>query len=125
MPRLGFEIVDVRDVAALHRIALEKTEAIGQRLLCAGGFRWFVDISRNLAQELPSGYEKKLPKRELPNFLVRFAALLVKELRDFLPNIGKTTSYDTSPALALGWQPRTPEEASLAGAKSLIALGLV
>lgn len=125
VPRLGFEIVDVRDVAALHRIALERPEAIGQRLLCAAGFRWFLDISRNLAEELPSGYEKKLPKRELPNFLVRFVALLVKELRDFLPNIGKTTNYDTSPALALGWQPRTPEEASLAGAKSLIAHGLV
>ena len=128
VPRLGFEIVDVRDVAALHRLALAQS-AINQRLLCAAGFRWFIDISKNLAAQLDAEtdaeHRRKLPKRELPDFLVRFAALFVKELGDFLPNIGKTTHYDTAPALALGWQPRSPEEAALAGAKSLIALGLV
>jgi len=123
VPRLGFEIVDVRDVAALHRVALERS-AVNQRLLCAAGFRWFLDISKNLAAELDAKHRGKLPKRELPDFLVRFAAFFVKELADFLPNIGKTTHYDTAPALALGWQPRSPEEAALAGAKSLIALGL-
>jgi dihydroflavonol-4-reductase len=33
IPKLGFSIVDVRDVASLHRIALESPASIGQRLL--------------------------------------------------------------------------------------------
>ena len=31
LPKLGFEIVDVRDVAALHRLALETPAAAGNR----------------------------------------------------------------------------------------------
>lgn len=125
VPKLGFEIVDVRDVAALHRIALEQPDAVGQRLLCAAGFRWFVDVSKRLADGVPAAYRRKLPRRELPNFLVLGAALLVKELRDFLPNIGKATHYDCAPAWALGWRPRSPEEAALSGAQSLIRFGVI
>ena len=125
VPRLGFEIVDVRDVAALHRIALEQPSAVSQRLLCAAGFRWFVDISKQLAEVVPADYRSKLPRRELPDFLVRFAAIFVKELQDFLVNIGKTTHYDCDPARELGWSPRSPEEAARSGAHSLIKFGIV
>ena len=38
LPKLGFEIVDVRDVAVLHRLALESPEATGRRFRCANGF---------------------------------------------------------------------------------------
>ncbi|MBQ75753.1 MAG: hypothetical protein CMQ20_12135 [Gammaproteobacteria bacterium] len=39
VPNVGYEIVDVRDVATLHRLAFEHPEAAGQRFLCAAGFR--------------------------------------------------------------------------------------
>lgn len=40
MPRLlnlAFDYVDVRDVADLHLLALEKKEAIGQRFIATSG----------------------------------------------------------------------------------------
>ncbi|MFT7687491.1 MAG: dihydroflavonol-4-reductase [Candidatus Azotimanducaceae bacterium] len=124
VPKLGFGIVDVRDVAELHRIAFENDESIGKRLLCSNGFRWFSTISAQLIEEFPA-YKKKLPTKEMPYFLVRVLAIFDKVISSFIDDIGKEVEYDCSTAKALGWQPRTPEEAISAGAKSLIDLKVV
>ncbi len=121
-PRLGFEVVDVRDVASLHRIAFEKDEAIGKRLLCGAGFRWFIEIARVLRQAFPD--QKGIPGREMPNFLSHIFALFVKEVAAFLDDLEVIKRLDCSPAHDLGWQPRSPEEAIIAGGKSLIDLGI-
>jgi len=52
--RFGFEIVDVRDVAGLHRLALENPDAIGQRLIAANGFFWCRKIAALLIDSYPS-----------------------------------------------------------------------
>ncbi|MDJ0667326.1 MAG: hypothetical protein QNJ61_08610 [Desulfobacterales bacterium] len=39
MPKFGVEIVDVRDVGILHRLACEIPEAAGRRFICSSGFR--------------------------------------------------------------------------------------
>ena len=66
LPRFGFEIVDVRDVAGLHRLALENTDAIGQRLIAANGFFWFREIAALLIDSYPG---RKIANREMPNWL--------------------------------------------------------
>src|SRR5262249_52946504 len=45
LPRLGFPLVDVRDVADLHVRAMLEPEAGGQRFLAATGFMWLAEIA--------------------------------------------------------------------------------
>ena len=122
LPRFGFEIVDVRDVAGLHRLALENPDAIGQRLIAANGFLWFREIAALLIDAYP---DRRIPDREMPNWLTRLASLFVGELGTILKDLDVAAQLDNSPSINLGWQPRTPQEAILSGAKSLIDLGIV
>jgi len=124
VPKIGFGLVDVRDVASLHRIAYENNSSIGKRLLCSNGFRWFSAISKQLISEFPA-YKKKLPSREMPFFLVKIVALFDKVVAGIVNDIGKVVEYDCTPALDLGWTPRSPEDAISSGAQSLIDLKLV
>jgi dihydroflavonol-4-reductase len=124
IPPIGFGIVDVRDVARLHRLAYEVPEAAGNRYLCSNGFRWITQIADTLLAQFPD-YSNKIPKHEMPRFLVRFFALFFKEIAGFVDDAGKIKNYDNAPALALGWRPFSPEKAILAGAESLIKLGIV
>lgn len=123
LPRLGFEVVDVRDVAALHRLAFENIDAIGQRLLCGAGFRWMVEIAETLKETYPEN--RKIPSRQMPNFMARFAAIFVKEIEGFLNDLDVVKKLDCSAAIALGWTPRSPEDAIREGAQSLIDTGVV
>lgn len=123
LPRLGLEIVDVRDVATLQRLALEHPEAAGKRLLCANGFRWMSDIAGQVKQEFPAFDD--IPSREMPNFMVKVASIFIKEIAQFVDGVGKVKMTDHTPALDLGWQPRDAAEAIRAGAQSLVDLGIV
>jgi dihydroflavonol-4-reductase len=40
MPRLGFWVVDVRDLADLHIRAMTSPAAAGERFIAAGDFLW-------------------------------------------------------------------------------------
>ena len=122
LPRFGFNIIDVRDVASLHRIALEHPDAIGQRLIAANGFVWFREIAALLTNAYP---DRKVPLREMPNWLTRFVSVFIRELGTILKDLDVAAQLDNSPAKKLGWQPRTPREAILSGAKRLIDLGIV
>jgi nucleoside-diphosphate-sugar epimerase len=44
LPRLGFNIVDVRDVADLHIRAMIAPEAAGQRFIATSDFAWLADV---------------------------------------------------------------------------------
>jgi len=46
-------VVDVRDVAAAHIIAMEKKEAAGKRLICCGSVRPWKDIPQTLSKLYP------------------------------------------------------------------------
>ena len=65
VPRLGFAVVDVRDVAVAHRLAMEVPEAAGNRYIAAGEHMWMGEIARVLAAE---GY--RVPTRPLPYWLM-------------------------------------------------------
>jgi dihydroflavonol-4-reductase len=121
-PRFGFEIVDVSDVAGLHRQALENPDAIGQRLIAANGFLWFKEIAALLIDAYP---DRRIADREMSNWLSRLASLFVPEIRTILNDLEVVKELDNSTAINLGWPPRTPKQAILNGAKSLIDLGVV
>jgi nucleoside-diphosphate-sugar epimerase len=125
-PQVYFGIVDVRDVAALHLLVMMHEAAKGQRFLAvAGDCLSILDIAKILKARLGAA-AKKVPTRQLPNWLVRLAALRDRSIRQIIPELGKikNASHDKASRL-LGWQPRSSEDAILASAESLIRLGLL
>jgi nucleoside-diphosphate-sugar epimerase len=125
IPNLGFSIVDVRDVATLHRLVNESDDARGKRFLCSSGFRWLKEISDILRKHFPD-FRKKLPSKKMPNFIFKLVSIFDSSTARFIPNLGIRKDFDTRPARELlGWAPRSPEDAIESGARSLIELGIV
>lgn len=125
-PRLYFGAVDVRDVADLHVRAMTHPAAKGERFLAvAGDFLLFVEIAKILKSRMAAA-AKRVPTRQLPNFLVRLAALRDPAVKFILPELGKWKNATSEKAQrVLGWNPRSREDAVVATAESLVGLGLV
>jgi nucleoside-diphosphate-sugar epimerase len=125
-PRLSFGVVDVRDVADLHIRAMTHTAAKGERFLAvAGDFMLIHDIAKVLKNRMGEA-GKKVPTRQLPNWLVRIAALRDPAVKQILPELGKLKNGTNEKAKRLlGWTPRSSEEAIIATAESLLDLNLL
>jgi len=125
-PQLYFGIVDVRDVADIHLRAMTDPAAKGERFLAtASDFMSMADIAKVLKSRLGLA-AKRVPTRELPNWLVRIAALRDPAIRLILPELGTYKNATNEKAKKiLGWTPRSNEEAILATAESLLRLGLL
>jgi dihydroflavonol-4-reductase len=125
-PQLYFGIVDVRDVADIHLRAMTDPAAKGDRFLAtASDFMSMAAIAKVLKSRLGLA-AKRVPTRELPNWLVRIAALRDPAIRLILPELGTYKNASNGKAKkVLGWTPRSNEEAILATAESLMRLGLL
>ena len=125
VPRVGFSLVDVRDVAEAHVRAMEAPVAAGQRLVCSGEFYWLADVARVLKAHLAArGY--KIVTRELPNWAVRLVALIDSSARSIVPQLGERKVIDASRlAATLDWRPRPADQSIRDTADSLIELGVV
>lgn len=119
-PRLWFGAVDVRDVADLHVRAMTDPAAAGERFLAVSGpFLSVLDMARILRDALGSR-GSRIPTRQLPDVLVRVAALLDPEVRAIVPELGARRDATAAKAQrVLGWAPRSPAEALVATAESL------
>jgi dihydroflavonol-4-reductase len=126
VPRLYFGAVDVRDVADLHIRAMTNPAAKGERFLAvAGDFMSILDIAKVLKNRMGAS-AKRVPTRQLPDWLVRIAALRDPAVRQILPELGKTKNATNEKAKRmLGWAPRSNEAAVVATAESLVRLGLL
>lgn len=123
-PRVGFTIVDIRDVVDLHLRAMTMPEAAGERFLATNEFLWMAEIAAILRRRLGSR-APKVPTRSLPDFVLRLMALFDPALRYVTPNLGRASSYRSTKAQTmLGWQPRPAEESIVDCAESLLALGV-
>jgi nucleoside-diphosphate-sugar epimerase len=126
LPRLYFGVVDVRDVADLHLRAMSHPAAKGERFLAvAGDFLSMLDIAKILKARMGAA-AKRVPTRQLPDWLVRLAALRDPAVKLILPELGKkkNATYEKARRL-LGWMPRSSEEAITATGESLLRLGLL
>ena len=125
MPDLGFAIVDVRDVADLHVRALTSPGMDGERFIAAGRFMKLHELAVLLKTELGAA-GRRVPTRQLPDWLVRIVALFVPDARQIVSELGKVRHLDAGHAKrVLGWEARPVEETALDTARSLMALGLV
>ncbi len=125
-PRLYFGVVDVRDVADVHIRAMTHPAAKGERFLAvAGDFVSMLDIAKVLKSRLGVS-AKRVPTRQLPDWLVRIAAMRDPAVKQILPELGKMKNATNEKARRmLGWAPRSNEESIVATAESLMRLGLL
>lgn len=125
LPRIGFGICDVRDIAAAHLTAMTAPGMANERFLCSGDFLWMSDIAAILKSRL-ANKAKRVPTRRLPDFLVRLSALFDAEVRLVLPELSRERIGDASHARAkIGWNPRPAAESIVDTARSLLAAGLI
>jgi nucleoside-diphosphate-sugar epimerase len=120
-PRLGWTLVDVRDVADLEIAAMTTPAAGGERFIAADRFMWMTDVSRVLRDRLGDA-GRKAPTRTMPDVLVRLIARFDASVRTTLPDLGKRVEYSSEKARTqLGWQPRPVEDSIEDCARSLVA----
>jgi len=125
-PKINSGFVDVRDVADLHLRAMEQPSANGERFIAtAGESIWLVAAAKILKDKLGSVADKVRAK-ELPNSLLRIAALKDPMVKSMIPLLGRIMNVTSAKAMkVLGWSPRSTEEAIIASAESLIRLHLL
>jgi len=126
LPRLYFGVVDVRDVADLHIRAMTHPAAKGERFLAvAGDFMSVQEIAKVLKRRIGVA-ARRVPTRQLPNWIVWLASLRDAAVKQILPELGKVKNATNEKARRmLGWTPRSNEEAIVATAESLVRLGLL
>jgi dihydroflavonol-4-reductase len=124
-PRLGFAVVDVRDLADLHVRALIAEAMAGERFIAAGRFVWMEEVAALLRDRL--GPEaRRVPRRRLPDVVLRALALFDGSVRQVVGELGRARVVDAGHAEAvLGWRTRDEAETILDTARSLIEHGLV
>ena len=125
-PQLYFGAVDVRDVADLHIRAMTQPAAKGERFLAvAGDFLTMLDIAKILKARMGTS-ARRVPSRQLPNWMVRLASLRDPAIKLILPELGKRKNATNEKARRLlAWAPRSNEEAIVATAESLVRFGLL
>jgi dihydroflavonol-4-reductase len=125
LPRFGFPIVDVRDLAQLHLLAMTVPAAAGQRFIGASDFYWMKDMAKILKEEL-GDKARKVPSIPFPDFLVRVFAIFDPVVRGRLFELGKCRLVSSGKSRRmLGWTTRPARETILETARSLQSQGLV
>lgn len=123
--KLGFAMVDVRDVASAHVAAMTVPEAAGKRFCCAHEHAWLGDVARILDERFTAdGY--KIPTRALPGFVVRIVALFDPTVRQVVGDLGRQRSVSNQRICdVLKWQPHSIEDMVVSMGETMIEQGVV
>lgn len=120
VPRIGFSLVDVRDVADLEIRAMTVPEAGGERFVAVESFQWMADVAAVLRDRMGEA-AAKVPTRTVPNLLVRGMAIFDPSVRSILGQLGKKTELSSERARTrLAWSPRPIDETIVECAQSLL-----
>jgi nucleoside-diphosphate-sugar epimerase len=120
-PRIGFSIVDVRDVADLQIRAMTAPEAGGERFIAVARFQWMSEVAEVLRDRLGEA-AAKVPKRAVPNLVVRAMGIFDPGVRTVVSQLGQKVELSSEKAeTVLGWSPRPVEETIVDCAQSLIS----
>ncbi|MEV2193476.1 aldehyde reductase [Streptomyces phaeochromogenes] len=125
-PNMWVPIVDVRDVAQAHVAAMTSPAAAGQRILLAGGPALSMHQIGSILRSHLGDAAHRVPTRTIPNTVVRLAAVFSAEFRPVAADLDyvKKVSDDRARRV-LDWQPRSPEEAIVSSARSMLAKNLI
>lgn len=120
-PNFKVNVVDVRDVAAMHVLAMTMPNAAGQRFLAVADGPITAKEMRTLIKTQRPAQATKLPKVLLPTWLVRGLAPFVQPVKEV--NLMMRVNHQVSNRKArtiLGWRPMSSaERAVLAAVDSL------
>lgn len=121
LPRLGFNITDVRDLAALHVRAMTEPAAAGQRFIALGDALWYGDVAATLKERLGPA-AAKVPTAAMPDLVARGLAAVSPQMKGLLPLLGRTQTFsDDKATRVLGYAPRAPRDTVADCGASLIA----
>jgi dihydroflavonol-4-reductase len=125
LTRTQLNLVDVRDVVDMIEKAMTTPEAAGKRFLANGASIPLQEFALILDQNFAKrGY--RVPTRILPDWLVRFFAIIVPKTKPVVDTLGWTHSISTERARSiLGWQPRPYQGTIVEMAESLMEQGMV
>jgi len=125
-PNLFIPIVDVRDVAAAHVLALSNPAAAGERFLISNGPALPMKAIGSVIRDALGDAAANVPTRSIPDLAMRAMAMVNPEAKAFVPDLGYSKKSSNEKARhVLGWEPRPPEEAIVAAARSMVEKGLV
>jgi nucleoside-diphosphate-sugar epimerase len=123
LPRIALEVVDVRDVAALHLLTMTSEEAAGERFLATGQLILIPEIATILRDELGEA-GARIPTRYLSDAEVEELATTRAEVQAIVPGLGRQHRHTTAKAERMfGWKPRSARDVVVDCARSLIAHG--
>ncbi|WP_210420800.1 hypothetical protein [Chitinophaga sp. XS-30] len=127
VPNIPLNVVDVRDVADIHILAMTNPAAKGQRFIAsADGQITLPEIAELLKRKLPE-VAKKVTTKKLPDFFINIASLFNSQAKEgaMLLKINRNVSNAKAKNL-LGWQPiATQEQTILEAVKSMAKYNLI
>jgi dihydroflavonol-4-reductase len=117
LPRLYFPLVDVRDVATAHLLAMTNERAAGERFILSAHDVWYSDI----AAVLRTGGHR-VPTRGIPDWLVHVLSWFSGTVRRVIPGLGWEFHASSEKARRiLGWETRPLQETVLDTATSILS----
>ena len=122
LPKIGFDLVDVRSVADLLILAMESPVAAGNRYIAATGYLTLNAVAIILKDHFPG---RKIPTAEFPNFITRMLAQFRPELKPVLLEMVRRKTDISKAQRELGWKPIPVKEAVISCANSLLELQIV
>jgi dihydroflavonol-4-reductase len=124
-PRIFFTVIDVRDVAEAHVAAMTSPSAGGHRFPMGEKSLSILEIANIVRAHMPE-FASRLPTRQVPDWVVRLFAIVDKDMRGNVGELGIAKPTDSSDAVKLLGHPLiSAETAVVATAKSLVEQGLV
>ena len=124
-PKFAVLISDVKDVAKSHVACIGNKKVGGRRLIVGKEVKKLVELSQIMAEAMPE-YAKKVPKKELPNFMVKLISYIDSSAKTMIPDLGIMMQTDTTYAEdLLGLKFKGAKDCISENAKSVVKLGLV
>ena len=125
VPNMRVQLVDVRDAAELHVLAMASPAAAGQRYIATNELLWLTEVAQCLKTELPAE-AAKVSTRTVPDWVIRIAAWFSNEAAFVAKTLGKDIRYDSTKARTeLNWKPRPARDSLVDTARSLIKAGVI
>ncbi|MFU0761264.1 SDR family oxidoreductase [Staphylococcus pasteuri] len=111
VPNVPLNVVDVRDVARLHVLAMKSDDANGKRFIAsADGQITLAEIAKLVKNKRPE-LSEKVSTKTLPNFAINIGAYFNKEAKEgkLLLNMNRNISNEQAKSI-LGWRPIGSQE---------------
>ncbi|BGE81202.1 SDR family NAD(P)-dependent oxidoreductase [Staphylococcus petrasii] len=127
IPNIALNIVDVRDVAVLHVLAMQTKEAAGKRFIATTEGQIAMPEIAQLIKEKRPDVARKVSTKTLPDFAVNIGAKFNKTAQEgkLMLEMNRNVSYQRARDI-LGWEPKySKEEALLASIDSMTKYGIL